>query len=312
MDVIKSNVSLEATPSSDTHIVNKSYVDSKQKTISWTEYQALSEEEKNNGTLYDIPDMPTGGTDDFLTGSDIATVLDDTVTNKQVVGAKDFYNHASTRNIKTYTSLEQLGLTAPVTTGELFNAIPNDSVCRIQATTIENTVIVSDVPYMYGILLIDKTNSDRFDIGFKKCHGGLIAGDEKWIGQLKGSDGTGLTWNRICTTSVPDVAKTNMSSKLINATIPYGGVYYSVKNGICNVQITGLVVSTSTDRTVIFPNGSLPKIDVNNTNGHYPVTSTNATCGLLVFDTDGTVKYYGNSMTIYATISYPVAEDWRP
>lgn len=58
MDVIKSNVSLEATPSSDTHIVNKSYVDSKQKTISWVEYQALSEAEKNNGTVYYIPDMP--------------------------------------------------------------------------------------------------------------------------------------------------------------------------------------------------------------------------------------------------------------
>ena len=85
MDVIKSNVSLEATPTSDTHIVNKSYVDSKQKTISWAEYQALSEEEKKNGTLYNIPDMPTGGTDDFLMESDIATVLDSTATNKQAV-----------------------------------------------------------------------------------------------------------------------------------------------------------------------------------------------------------------------------------
>ena len=67
-------------------------------------------------------------------------------------------------------------------------------------------------------------------------------------------------------------------------------------------------VSASTDGTVIFPNGSFPKIDINNTNGHYPVTSPNTTCGLLVFDNNGAVKYYGNSMTIYATISYAVAE----
>ena len=58
MEVFKNNVSLEATPTSDTHVTNKSYVDSKQKTISWAEYQALSEAEKNNGTVYYIPDMP--------------------------------------------------------------------------------------------------------------------------------------------------------------------------------------------------------------------------------------------------------------
>lgn len=58
MQVIKNNVSLEATPTSDTHVINKKYVDGKQVTISWAEYQALSEEEKNNGTAYYIPDMP--------------------------------------------------------------------------------------------------------------------------------------------------------------------------------------------------------------------------------------------------------------
>lgn len=58
MQVFKNNVSLEATPASDTHVVNKEYVDSKSKTITWTEYQALSEAEKNNGTVYYIPDMP--------------------------------------------------------------------------------------------------------------------------------------------------------------------------------------------------------------------------------------------------------------
>lgn len=42
---------------------NKEYVDSKEKTISWADYQALSEAEKKNGTTYYIPDMPvsTGG-----------------------------------------------------------------------------------------------------------------------------------------------------------------------------------------------------------------------------------------------------------
>ena len=209
-------------------------------------------------------------------------------------------------NIKTFTAIEQLGLTAPVTLGELFNAMPNDSICRIPAT-IGETTIVSDTPYSYGIVLIDKSYSDRFDIEFKKSHGGTIAGDEKWIGQLKGSDGTGLTWSRVCTTKVADVSKTNISSKITNSSLGSGGgIYYSVKNGICYVQIAGLAASVS--GAIILPSGSVPKTNLNYTNGHYPVTSPNATCGLLVFDTFGTVRYYGNSMTIYATISYPVAE----
>lgn len=46
------------SPVDGEHAANKDYVDNKQVTISWTEYQALSEEEKCNGTVYYIPDMP--------------------------------------------------------------------------------------------------------------------------------------------------------------------------------------------------------------------------------------------------------------
>lgn len=46
------------SPVDGEHATNKEYVDNKQVTISWVEYQALSEEEKCNGTVYYIPDMP--------------------------------------------------------------------------------------------------------------------------------------------------------------------------------------------------------------------------------------------------------------
>lgn len=46
------------TPVDGVHATNKDYVDGKIKTITWAEYELLTEEEKNNGTLYDIPDMP--------------------------------------------------------------------------------------------------------------------------------------------------------------------------------------------------------------------------------------------------------------
>ena len=53
-------------PVDGVHATNKDYVDNKQVTISWTEYQALSEEEKCNGTVYYIPDMPVSASGEAI------------------------------------------------------------------------------------------------------------------------------------------------------------------------------------------------------------------------------------------------------
>ena len=55
--IFKNPVSV-VSPVNGEHATNKEYVDSKQVTISWADYQALSEEKQKNGTLYNIPDMP--------------------------------------------------------------------------------------------------------------------------------------------------------------------------------------------------------------------------------------------------------------
>lgn len=49
---------IKNNPSENDDAVNKEYVDSKEKTISWAYYQALPEAEKKDGTTYFIPDMP--------------------------------------------------------------------------------------------------------------------------------------------------------------------------------------------------------------------------------------------------------------
>lgn len=46
------------TPISDDDAANKGYVDGKQRTLSYADYLALSEEEQNNGTTYFVPDLP--------------------------------------------------------------------------------------------------------------------------------------------------------------------------------------------------------------------------------------------------------------
>lgn len=66
---------IKNNPISEDDATNKEYVDSKGKTISWADYQALTEEEKNNGTTYFIPDMPvsdtriTYSTDEIIVGT---------------------------------------------------------------------------------------------------------------------------------------------------------------------------------------------------------------------------------------------------
>lgn len=57
---IRNNIDLMATPTGDTHIVNKRYADTKIKVIELTqaEYDLLSLEEKNKEVFYKITDAP--------------------------------------------------------------------------------------------------------------------------------------------------------------------------------------------------------------------------------------------------------------
>ena len=166
---------IKNNPSENDDAVNKEYVDSKEKTISWNDYQALSEEEKNNGTTYFIPDMPS--TDN--------------------VG-----------DVKFYTSLSQLGLTDGCSIGDVFNSLPDNSYfeyCIISTGGVPN---ISDVPSdtIDSLLTIKKfatkssnTKIKRFNIEIKKCAIDSIATNTMYIGQLKGSDGKGIVWNKVLT-----------------------------------------------------------------------------------------------------------------
>ena len=100
------------SPTEGEHATNKDYVDNKQVTISWVEYQALSESEKNNGTVYYIPDMPvsTGGvvanewklfkTVTGTTEIDISSLIDKNELLIEVIS-----NHASYKLDYTYIVL---------------------------------------------------------------------------------------------------------------------------------------------------------------------------------------------------------------
>lgn len=188
---------IKNNPSENDDAVNKEYVDSKEKTISWNDYQALSEEEKNNGTTYFIPDMP--GTDN--------------------VG-----------DVKFYTDIGQLGLSAGATIGDVFNALPSNSVFN----SFVSKTNYPELPDQQGLLTITKTTTAGFNIIFKRSGSGSKTENSVYMGQLKGVDGTDLTWDRVCTTKV-----SNIKATLIQLDSKYfadAKAYYEVRNGECIIN----------------------------------------------------------------------------
>ena len=137
--------------------------------LSQAEYDALTEDEKMNGKEYRTYD----------TGH---------IYKLGVEYGKDAY----------FTSLEQLGLTAPTTVGEVFVAMPNKSMLMLNVEALvddgTNTQTVIDVPKDYGILTIEKYAPGRHRIEYSSSLGGSSSDVRKWIGSIKGNDGTGLRW----------------------------------------------------------------------------------------------------------------------
>ena len=103
----------------------------------------------------------------------------------------------STEGVKTYTAIDELGLTAPVSVGEIFNAMVDDTMAMIACEDIADHI--TDVPMSYGILTIKKNELGRFSIDYQNSLQGSACNVKRWIGTLKGLDGTGLTWKLVST-----------------------------------------------------------------------------------------------------------------
>ena len=93
---------------------------------------------------------------------------------------------------KIITSLSELGLTAPTTVGEIYLAVPDKSMFMLNCNA--KSEHVTDVPVDNGLLTIEKWNNNRFRIEYNTSLGGSVSTNRKWIGTLKGTDGTDLTW----------------------------------------------------------------------------------------------------------------------
>ena len=245
----------------------------------------------------------------------IVTVLDDTVTDEQVPSAKAVYDTTVDKNIKTYCLVSQLGLSSGCSVGDIFNAMPIGSIGRFDY----NGSTITDIPSINGgVLLIDKCNAYRFSIEFKESAYGSVANNNMWIGQLQGSDGSRLTWTKVCTSRVADVKETSLEIDETALGLPLWNnrSKFKVINGICYVTIEFNVNAHSNDITYGYKKvntTSLPKIGFN-TKGILNVLDN--TCISAVLDKDstdfklhGVVRAKEGSYTIQGSFSYPVAEE---
>jgi hypothetical protein len=101
-----------------------------------------------------------------------------------------------------YTKLSDLGLIAPVAVGDIFNAMPDNSMaviaCEGREGNTEGAIVhVSDIPVSFGVLTIKKNNPSRFAIEYQNSLGSAPCNIKRWIGTLKGNDGTGLYWKEV-------------------------------------------------------------------------------------------------------------------
>ena len=245
--------------------------------------------------------------------SNKVTIINSNSTDDEYPSAKAVYEF---NKIKTYTKLEQLGLESGCSTGDVFNALPDNSYFEIGCNLSKTDKLyhISDIPLEYGLLTIRKYDKTRFSIELKPSGGSLISPNELYIGQLKGSDGSNLSWKRVCTTDIADIEPTliNLDSKYFDTNVK---AYYEVTNGVCYINfMTGNFshsLSTALINTVVaegLPKPKQPQVP----HTFVPWASQNKQVLIFVNRERKMIMYASENMAnacVYTSFSYPVAEE---
>ena len=236
--------------------------------------------------------------DNCITKENIATSLDDTVTDEQVLSAKLYHDEKNTMLIIGY---------APEHQGQTL-------IDLIDAKCTKNFAVYHVV---FNGLVIDKPNNERCVDGYcdvytyiadlhKKIIVHDVAGDAIYERtQLSGVWGD---WVTIFSRN-NDVVRTNLTGTSSNYPVTAG--YYEVIDNVCYVTLRVDVQRVSPQVEQLLTTLPLPKISFENS---VPCTTSNGTSLHYVFYTDRGLYVLGGEVGKYYifSFSYPVADDWRP
>ena len=184
----------------------------------------------------------------------IATTIDENSTDDEVVGAKTFYDDVSNKNMKAYTTLEQVGLTEDVSSmDEILTAIPFGTYFNISTGLfINRTTLFPGKFQSVGFLKIERTSTGRPLILYSEKETDVL-----YKGYLNG-DGTFKAWGRLCTTSVEDVTSTVITTTNPNLTV-HEYIRYRVKNGMCFVSLGNVLSSVAGGLQLVAENLPTPE-----------------------------------------------------
>ena len=205
-------------------------------------------------------------------------------------------------------TVDMLGLDATITHSidEILSLLPNTSMIGISTNGLLESNR-ADI-YLVGNTFIEKTSEGRVTLitTYK---------DSVYSGYLN-DDNTFGGWNKVCTTSVPDVPLTQIKGFKDTNIIPVGSsCCYSVSNGWCFLSLE-IVVNAEKQYswdTILDNSYKIPIPKTKSYNTKMVLTSGDGEI-LVASPQGGTLCMVGGAKLTryYGSISYPVADDWRP
>lgn len=202
------------------------------------------------------------------------------------------------RNLKTYTTLSQIGLTTGCTISDILNALTDYSQIVVNSSYINNTDRPLNSP-ADELITITRLWHSRITIISTDRNGKICTGLTSYSGTTVTFEG----WKRVCTTSVEDVDKTLITTQNLLT----GIISYYIKNGLCYVSVSS-ITPNSDGGLNIGATSSLPNPDTRG-NNHHVIGTTSGVTGLFIINTDGSITFYGKkTLSYFGQFSYPVAE----
>ncbi len=255
-----------------------------------------------------LPNYPTPRTDDEIKtladgqiNAKMTTTINSSSTDTQVPSAKSVYNNSLTK------ALNDGNTTIPSNSDLNDYLTPGIYTCRSSsaAKTLLNCPHTSS---NFKLIVNQNTGNTTSFNGYQMIAGTAAKTFNPCI-YYRGiawnaSNPIYSSWQRVCITTIADVAWTNLT---INSWAT-GTVRYCVKNGICYVHVQTLKSSTMNSGGQTITSGlPVPQLTV-----WHAIASNKATQGSVLVKIDATGKMVNssglNDAIYFGTFSYPVAE----
>ncbi len=231
---------------------------------------------------------------DVVKKTDIVTTIDKSSTNDKIPTAKAIYNKSKNKMIELSRGTDILAYADSIA-GELVTI----TIKIINGVNCPYGANVNSSDFYYTIYNMDNVDYKRivaYDIRKNDMY--MIIKHKAWG-----------NWQRVCTTSVKDVPRTQI---ILDSNIFIkGDVSYKVKNGICYVSIFDLIPKKSGNSIVV--SNSMPKSDCYILQplavAYDKTIPTQPICAKM--DSGKTTLYIhsnNNTLSVYGSFSYPVAE----